>query len=115
MLRGLKKRIDEAKRAWANELSNVLWSYRTTPQSTTGKTPFKFTYGVDAMISVEIKEPRPGVIFQSTSSQALQKKANLANESSEMAYIQEKVLKHQIANRYSIDVSQKLQEGDLVL
>ncbi|XP_015967232.1 uncharacterized protein LOC107490950 [Arachis duranensis] len=37
IVKGLKKRLDEAKGLWADELGSVLWSYRTTPQTTTGK------------------------------------------------------------------------------
>ena len=32
ILNGLKKRLDEAKGRWAEELPNVLWAYRTTPE-----------------------------------------------------------------------------------
>nr|XP_025627773.1 uncharacterized protein LOC112720897 [Arachis hypogaea] len=40
VLLGLKKRLDNKKGSWADELSSVLWSYRTTEQSATGKLPF---------------------------------------------------------------------------
>ncbi|XP_072071890.1 uncharacterized protein [Arachis hypogaea] len=59
IVKGLKKRLDEAKGLWADELGSVLWSYRTTPQTTTGETPFRLTYGVEAVISVEIGDPSP--------------------------------------------------------
>ena len=81
-----------------------------------GETPFKFTYGVDAMIPVKVEKPSPWVIFWSTSSQAFRKEADLANEAREMAHIWEKALKHWIANIYNADViPRKFQEGDLVL
>jgi len=35
----------------------VLWSYYTTPHSTTKETPFTMVYGVDAMLPVEIHTP----------------------------------------------------------
>ena len=54
LLGGLKKRLDEAKGRWAEELPSVLWSYRTTTQTATQETPFKLTYGCEAMIPVEI-------------------------------------------------------------
>ncbi|XP_016173492.1 uncharacterized protein LOC107615997 [Arachis ipaensis] len=53
ILLGLKKRLDNKKGAWADELASVLWSYRTTEQSATGETPFRLTYGVDAVIPIE--------------------------------------------------------------
>ncbi|XP_074350552.1 uncharacterized protein LOC141689923 [Apium graveolens] len=32
----------------------VLWSYNTTPRSTTGEIPFLLTYGYEAMVPVEV-------------------------------------------------------------
>ncbi|XP_058747024.1 uncharacterized protein LOC131620014 [Vicia villosa] len=57
ILRGLKRRLGEAKKAWVEELHKVLWAYRTTPHSSTGETPFRLTYGTEAVIPVEIREP----------------------------------------------------------
>ncbi|XP_024004771.1 uncharacterized protein LOC112081938 [Eutrema salsugineum] len=37
---GLKKRLDTAKGTCADELDGVLWSHRTTPQRSTGQSPF---------------------------------------------------------------------------
>ncbi|KAK3014319.1 hypothetical protein RJ639_008890 [Escallonia herrerae] len=45
ILQGLKKKLDEAKGAWVDELPKVLWAYRTTPYSVTGETPFLLCYG----------------------------------------------------------------------
>ncbi|XP_016195145.1 uncharacterized protein LOC107636127 [Arachis ipaensis] len=39
ILLGLKKRLDNKKGAWADELASVLWSYYTTEQSAMGETP----------------------------------------------------------------------------
>ncbi|XP_016168981.1 uncharacterized protein K02A2.6-like [Arachis ipaensis] len=39
ILKGLKKRLEGKKGSWIDELASVLWSYRTTPQSSTGETP----------------------------------------------------------------------------
>jgi len=36
----LKRRLEEAKGSWPEELPHVLWAYRTTPHSTTKETPF---------------------------------------------------------------------------
>nr|KYP50508.1 Pol polyprotein [Cajanus cajan] len=57
ILSELKKRLGKAKGTWAEELLEVLWAYRCTPQSTTQETPFRLTYGVDAMIPVDVGEP----------------------------------------------------------
>ncbi|XP_025665070.1 uncharacterized protein [Arachis hypogaea] len=63
ILQSLKKRLDQKKEAWVDELASVLWSYRTTPRSSTGETPFRLTYGVAAMIPVEIGEPSPRLLL----------------------------------------------------
>ena len=53
---GLKKRLDNAKRKWVEELSHVLWTYRTTPRRSKGETPFSMTFGTEAVIPLAIGE-----------------------------------------------------------
>ena len=40
----LKKRLDDAKGKWVEELPHVLWTYITTPCRSTRETPFSMTY-----------------------------------------------------------------------
>ena len=54
LLKIIKTRLDDAKGAWPEELPNVLWTYRTTTRTPTGETPFKLTYGTEAVIPVEV-------------------------------------------------------------
>ena len=54
---GSKKRLDDAKEKWVEELSHVLWTYRTTSCRSTGETPFSMTYGAEAIIPLEIGFP----------------------------------------------------------
>ncbi|XP_074341809.1 uncharacterized protein LOC141679198 [Apium graveolens] len=49
----LKTKLEERKGNWPEELPRVLWSYNTTPRSTTGESPFMLTYGYEAMVPVE--------------------------------------------------------------
>jgi len=56
LLRGLKRRLEKAKGTWPEEVPRIVWAYHTTPQSTTGETPFILVYRSDAMILVEIQE-----------------------------------------------------------
>ena len=49
IVNGLKKRLDDAKGKWVEELPHVIWMYRTTPHRSTGKTPFSMTYGAEAV------------------------------------------------------------------
>lgn len=54
ILMGIKLQLDGSKDRWINELLIVLWEYNTTPQSSTGETPFRLTYGTNSMLPVEI-------------------------------------------------------------
>ena len=54
LLKIIKTRLDDAKGAWPKELPNVLWAYRTTARTPTGKAPFRLTYGTEAVIPVEV-------------------------------------------------------------
>ena len=42
---------------WVDELSHVLWAYRTTLLRSTGETPFTMTYGAEAVIPLEANFP----------------------------------------------------------
>jgi len=53
----LRKRLDGAKSRLPEDLLEVLWAYRCTPQSATNGSPFSLVYGAKAMIPVEIGEP----------------------------------------------------------
>uniref|UniRef100_A0A2N9EKS9 Integrase catalytic domain-containing protein n=1 Tax=Fagus sylvatica TaxID=28930 RepID=A0A2N9EKS9_FAGSY len=57
VLDGIKKRLEDAKGRWVEELSNVLWTFRTTPRRSTGETPFSLAYGSEAVIPLEIGLP----------------------------------------------------------
>ena len=50
----MKTKLKELKEKWADELLEVLWAYRTTVRTLTGKTLFSLTYGSESMIQVEI-------------------------------------------------------------
>ncbi|XP_023871659.1 uncharacterized protein LOC111984266 [Quercus suber] len=51
---GLKKRLEGVKGKWTKELPNVLWAYQTTSRRSTGETLYSLTYGVKAIIPLEI-------------------------------------------------------------
>ncbi|KAM6563145.1 hypothetical protein CsatB_023143 [Cannabis sativa] len=53
----LKKKLEDAKGNWSEELPEVLWSFRTTEKTATGQTPFAMTYGYEAMLPVELEPP----------------------------------------------------------
>jgi ribonuclease HI len=57
ILKAIKRKLITRNRNWAEPLPEILWSYHTTVQTSTGETPFKMVYGTDAMIPVEINPP----------------------------------------------------------
>ncbi|XP_009793890.1 uncharacterized protein [Nicotiana sylvestris] len=57
IINNLKKRLEESKGKWPEVLPGVLWAYRTTTKTGTGKTPFSLVYGAEALILVEVGEP----------------------------------------------------------
>ena len=57
IVNGLKKRLDDAKGKWVEELPHVLWTYRTIPHRSIGKTPFSMNYGVESVIPLETSFP----------------------------------------------------------
>ncbi|XP_072084512.1 uncharacterized protein [Arachis hypogaea] len=101
IFKGLKKRLDEAKGLWADELESILWSYRTTPQTTTGETPFRLTYGVEAVIPVEIGDPSPRKTVVGNDEEA---ERDLIDEERSIAHIKELALKQRISLRYNYGV-----------
>ena len=65
ILQGLKPRIfDMLKKftgRWVEELPSVLWSLRTTPNRSTGLTPFFLTYGSEAVLPSDLDYDAPRV------------------------------------------------------
>ena len=57
IISGLKKRLDEAKRKWVDELPHVLWTYCTIPRRSTRDALFLMNYGSEVVIPLEIGFP----------------------------------------------------------
>ncbi|CAL1363288.1 unnamed protein product [Linum trigynum] len=57
ILRGLKRRLKEAKGGWTAELPHVLWAHPTNYKRATGETPFALTYGSKAVAPTEVVLP----------------------------------------------------------
>ena len=76
---GLKKRLDDAKGKWVEELPHVLWMYRTTPHRSIGETPFSMIYGAEAIIPLETGFPtlRTSPFTPSCNDGLLEKSLNL--------------------------------------
>jgi len=54
LLKIIKTRLKRAKGVWLEELPSILWAYRTTTRTPIEETPFRLTYGSEAVISAEV-------------------------------------------------------------
>ena len=106
ILRELKKRLGDAKGRWADELLEVLWAYRCTPQSTTQETPYCLAYGVDAMIPVEIGEPslRCRLFDTRLNEESMLTSLDLVQELRDQVRIREEASKLRAQRRYNTKV-----------
>ena len=87
---GLKKRLDDAKDKWVEELPHVLWTYRTTPRRSTKETPFSMTYGAKAVIPLETSFPttRTSSFNSKDNNEQLTRNLDLIEEKRENAMVQ---------------------------
>ena len=53
-MESLKKKLDEVKGLWVEELPSTLWAIKTTVHSGIRDTTFNLAFGSDAVIPVEI-------------------------------------------------------------
>ncbi|XP_057740539.1 uncharacterized protein LOC130957713 [Arachis stenosperma] len=98
ILKGLKKRLKQRKGSWTDKLALFLWSYRTTPQSAIGETPFRLIYGVDAVIPIKIGGSIPRLLLGGDD-EASEK--DLIDETRTMTHLSEVVLNQRLALRYN--------------
>ena len=89
IVNGLKKRLNDAKGKWVEELPHVLWTYRTTPRRSTGETPFSMTYGTEAVIPLETGFPtsRTNSFNPMGNDEQLTKSLDLVEEKRESAMV----------------------------
>ena len=90
IVNGLKKRLDDAKGKWVEELSHILWTYWTTPYRSIGEKPFSITYGAEAVIPLETRflTLRTSSFMPSNNDRLLGKSLNLVEERRENAMVQ---------------------------
>ena len=118
IVNGLKKRLDDAKGRWVEELPHVLWAYRTTPRRSTGETPFAMTYGAEAIIPLEANFPtlRTSSFTPSSNDELLGESLDLVEERREKATIHLAYYHQKLKRGYDANVKLRpLATGDLVL
>ncbi|XP_075636856.1 uncharacterized protein LOC142609115 [Castanea sativa] len=118
LLKIIKAKLNDAKGTWLEELPNVLWAYRTTTRTPTGETPFRLTYGTEAVIPVEVGTTsiRREMFHEESNDDQLHVNLDCLDEVREKA--SDKMTKYQqkMAEYYNKRVKlRRLDIGDLVL
>ena len=115
-MNGLKKRLDDAKGKWVEELPYVLWTYRTTSRKSTGETPFSMTYGAEAPLENDFPTMRTSTFTSDGNDELLKKNLDLVEERREDAMVQLAYYQHKLKQGYDMNVKlRSLATGDLVL
>ena len=118
IVNGLKKRLDDAKGKWVEELPHILWPYRTTPRRSTRETPFSKTYGAQAVIPLEAGFPtlRTNSFSSSDNNEHLKKNLDLIEQKMENAMVQLAYYQQKLKQGHDANVKLRhLTPGDLVL
>nr|KYP59208.1 Pol polyprotein [Cajanus cajan] len=111
ILRELKKRLGNVKGQWADKLPSILW-HTNAPE-----TPYRLTYGADAMIPMEIGETshRRQVFNSEQNAQELAADLDLIDELRDETQIHEEACKLRASRRYNTRVRPRsFRVGDLV-
>ena len=119
---GIKKRLEDrlhaAKGNWPEELPSVLWSLRTTPNTSTKYTPFFMVYGSEAVLphDVRFEAPRVRAYTEARSTTALEDDGDLIDEARDIAAARSAVYQQDLRNYHSRRVrTRSFVAGDLVL
>ena len=114
----LKKKLEERKGAWADELPMVLWAYRTTARNATGETPFALAFGVEAVVPVETKLPtlRIEEYEEAANDDAIRLELDLIDERRADALTRLAAQKRKVEKYYNSKIKlRKFADGSLVL
>ena len=122
VLSGIKPRLieplEKTPGCWLDELPSVLWSIRTTPNRSTGYTPFFMVYGAEAVIPTDIihDSPRVQLYTEQEVKEARENDVNLLEEQRELALARSAIYQQNLRRYHSRKVNPRVfREGDLVL
>ena len=114
----LKKKLEQLKGAWVNELPMVLWAYHTTPKEATKETPFSLVFRTEVIIPAEVGLPSYRVenYFKQVNDMALLENLDFLEEKWDQASIRLATQKNLVAKYYNSRVRPRsFFPGDLVL
>ena len=115
---GLKKRLDDAKGRWVEELPHVLWTYRMMPRRSMGETAFSMTYGAEAVLPLEASFPtlKSSTFTLKNNDELLGGSLGLVEEKREKTMIHMAYYHQKLKQGYDINVKLRpLSPGDLVM
>ncbi|KAJ3685541.1 hypothetical protein LUZ61_014705 [Rhynchospora tenuis] len=118
ILEGLKKKIEGSKNTWPEYLDEILWAYRTTPRTATGRSPFAMVYGMEAVTPMEIVHPSLRTISYEWSSNGIRREQELTmiHELREEAKVKAEDYQRKMRKNFDKRVAPKhFQPGDWVL
>jgi hypothetical protein len=104
---GLKKRLlrplKRAADAWVEELPSVLWSMRTTPNSSIGYTPFFLLFGAEVVLPTDVRYCAPRVVayVEEDTQTALEDAHNLLDEARDVALARSAVYQQSLRNYHN--------------
>ena len=122
LLSGIKPRLIEplerAPGCWLDELPAVIWSLRTTPNRSTGYTPFFLVYGAEAVLPTDLLHDSPRVVqyTEAEVKEARENDVDLLEEARLLALSRSAVYQQNLRRYHSKKVNPRVfREGDLVL
>jgi hypothetical protein len=122
VLSGIKPRLieplEKSPGCWLDELPIVLWSLRTTPNRSTGYTPFFLVYGAEAVLPTNIIHDAPRVVLytEEEAKEARENDVDLLEEARELILSKTVIYQQNLRRYHAQKVNpRRFQEGDLVL
>ena len=101
IMSGIKPRqvrsLRESDKHWIEELGSVLWGLQTTPNRTTGYTPFFMVYGAEAVLPCDIIHDSPRVRMYEEREAELDRQDDL--DGLEEEHDAQKLVPHSINNK----------------
>ena len=122
VMAGIKARLleplERTPGCWIEELPSVLWSIRTTPNRSSGYTPFFLVYGAEAVLPTDIVHDSPRVALY-TEAEAIEARGDdvdLLEEARELAASRSAIYQRNLRRYHSRKMCPRVfREGDLVL
>ncbi|KAK8918768.1 hypothetical protein KSP39_PZI021391 [Platanthera zijinensis] len=120
----LKKKVENLRGSWVEQLPSVLWALRTTPNTATGETPFKLSHGCEAVLPVEFEVRTPRVVgagehkeeWRANNEEELRLSLDMVEELRDLSAVRQEEIKRRMAKYFDKHVRVKqFAEGDLVL